>query len=85
MLLVIDTSGSMENMADGKRPENAGATCVPGTATPLNRWATLVTVLTEHSPPAVPVQIVYPQSRLLAPKVRAFIDFAAPRLAKLIA
>lgn len=46
---------------------------------------TLVTVLEEHSPPAVPVQIVYPQSRLLAPKVRAFIDFAAPRLAKRIA
>ncbi|MDI1431282.1 PilC/PilY family type IV pilus protein [Polyangium sorediatum] len=46
VLLVIDTSGSMENMASGKRPEEAGATCVPGTATPLNRWATLVTVLT---------------------------------------
>lgn len=42
---------------------------------------TLVTVLEENSPPAVPVQIVYPQSRLVAPKVRAFVDFAAPRLA----
>ena len=30
----------------------------------------------------VPVQIVYPQSRLLAAKVRAFVDFAAPRLAR---
>ena len=41
----------------------------------------LVTLLDGFSPPPVPVQIVYPQSRLLAAKVRAFVDFAAPRLA----
>lgn len=46
---------------------------------------TLVKLLEELSPPAVPVQIVYPHSRLVAPKIRAFIDFAAPRLARLIA
>ncbi|MGE3291562.1 MAG: LysR substrate-binding domain-containing protein, partial [Geminicoccaceae bacterium] len=46
---------------------------------------TLVKLLEEQSPPAVPVQIVYPQSRLITPKVRAFVDFAAPRLARLIA
>jgi type IV pilus assembly protein PilY1 len=46
VLLLIDNSGSMENMASGKRPENVGASCVPGTATAMNRWATLVTVLT---------------------------------------
>jgi DNA-binding transcriptional LysR family regulator len=46
---------------------------------------TLVKLLEEQSPPAVPVQIVYPHSRLVAPKVRAFVDFAAPRLARLIA
>lgn len=46
VLLLIDTSGSMENMVDGKRPEAAGASCVPGTPTPQNRWATLVSVLT---------------------------------------
>jgi DNA-binding transcriptional LysR family regulator len=46
---------------------------------------TLVTVIEEYSPPAVPVQIVYPQSRLVAPKVRAFVDFAAPRLARKLA
>jgi DNA-binding transcriptional LysR family regulator len=40
----------------------------------------LVEVLPEHAPPPVPVQLVYPESRLVAPKVRAFIDFAAPRL-----
>ncbi len=37
-------------------------------------------ILKQYSPPEIPVQIVYPQSRLIAPKVRAFVDFAAPRL-----
>ncbi|HVY46374.1 MAG TPA: hypothetical protein VHB21_10870 [Minicystis sp.] len=47
VLLLIDTSGSMENMVDGSRPENLATNrCVPGTTTPLNRWATLVSVLT---------------------------------------
>lgn len=46
VLLLIDTSGSMEAMANGQMPEQAGATCVPGTTTPLNRWASLLTVLT---------------------------------------
>jgi DNA-binding transcriptional LysR family regulator len=46
---------------------------------------TLVAVLEELAPPPVPVQIVYPQSRLLAAKVRAFVDFAAPRLAQALA
>lgn len=41
---------------------------------------TLVPVLQSYTPDAVPVQIVYPQSRILAPKIRAFVDFSAPRL-----
>ena len=41
----------------------------------------LVAVLETFTPPAVPVHLVFPQSRLLAAKVRAFVDFAAPRLA----
>lgn len=40
----------------------------------------LVPVLDEFAPPAVPVNIVYPQSRLISPNVRAFVDFATPRL-----
>lgn len=40
----------------------------------------LATVLDAFMPPPVPVQLVYPHGRLLAPKVRAFVDFAAPRL-----
>lgn len=37
-------------------------------------------VLESFAPSAVPVQLVYPESRLVAPKVRAFVDYAAPKL-----
>jgi DNA-binding transcriptional LysR family regulator len=40
----------------------------------------LTTVLERFTPPAVPVHLVYPQGRAMAAKVRAFLDFAAPRL-----
>lgn len=40
----------------------------------------LVPVLDRYSPPAVPVQLVYPRARIMAARVRAFLDFAAPRL-----
>ena len=43
------------------------------------RWALGASAHELVSPP-VPVQLVYPESRLVAPKVRAFIDYAAPRL-----
>jgi DNA-binding transcriptional LysR family regulator len=49
-------------------------------ARPLLAAGRLVRVLDRHAPPAVPIQLVYPHARLLAPKIRAFIDFAAPRL-----
>lgn len=40
----------------------------------------LVPVLADVAPPQQPVHLVYPQARLVAPKIRAFVDFAAPRL-----
>jgi DNA-binding transcriptional LysR family regulator len=40
----------------------------------------LVLVLDGYAPPPVPVHLVYPESRLVAPKLRAFVDYAAPRL-----
>lgn len=40
----------------------------------------LVTVLDRHGSPPVPVHLLTPQVRVLAAKVRAFVDFAAPRL-----
>lgn len=47
---------------------------------PLVRARRLRLVLDDFAPPPVPVQIVYPQSRIVAAKVRAFIDEAAPKL-----
>lgn len=49
------------------------------------REGRLVPVLERYAPPAVPVQLVYPESRLVAPKVRSFIDFATPRLRSALA
>ncbi len=40
----------------------------------------LVLVLDEFTPPALPVNLVYAQSRLISSKIRAFVDFARPRL-----
>ena len=40
----------------------------------------LAPLLDNFTPPPVPVHLVYPQSRLVSAKLRAFIDFAAPRL-----
>lgn len=44
------------------------------------RQGTLVQILETLNLPPQPVHLVYPHSRIVAPKVRAFIDFAAPRL-----
>jgi len=37
-------------------------------------------VLAGHEPAALPVHVITPQGRLSVPKVRAFLDFALPRL-----
>jgi DNA-binding transcriptional LysR family regulator len=41
---------------------------------------TLQIVLAEDEHAAVPVHLMSPQGRLVVPKVRAFVDFAVPRL-----
>lgn len=46
------------------------------------RQGRLVEVPAAGSQPDLPVQIVYPQSRLVASKLRAFVDFAAPVIAE---
>ena len=48
------------------------------------RAGKLVEVLDTVAPPPQPVHLVYPQTRLIAPKIRAFVDFAAPRLKQTI-
>ena len=45
----------------------------------------LTTVLDEFQPPAVPVNLVYVADRFLPIKIRAFLDFAAPRLKRVFA
>jgi DNA-binding transcriptional LysR family regulator len=37
-------------------------------------------LLRDAEPPAMPVNLLLPQGRMAVPKVRAFVDFAAPRL-----
>jgi DNA-binding transcriptional LysR family regulator len=44
------------------------------------RSGALELVLTGHEHPPYPVHLVTPQGRLAVPKVRAFVDFALPRL-----
>lgn len=49
-------------------------------AAPLIADGRLVVLLERFTPPAVPVHLVHPTARLVAAKVRAFVDHAAPRL-----
>jgi DNA-binding transcriptional LysR family regulator len=44
------------------------------------RSGRLVQILDHWTPPAAPVHLIFPENRLMAPKLRAFVDFAAPRL-----
>lgn len=44
---------------------------------------TLVRLLKPYEMPPLPVQLIYPSARLLAPRVRAFLDFAAARISRL--
>ena len=44
----------------------------------------LVTLLEEYEPPLLPANLIYPSQRKVPLKLRAFIDFALPRLRKRI-
>jgi DNA-binding transcriptional LysR family regulator len=45
----------------------------------------LVRVLRDWEPDPVPVSLAYPHSRLLSPRIRAFVDWAVPRLRERLA
>ena len=47
---------------------------------PSVRDGSLKIVLRDAEPAALPVHLLTPQGRTLAPKVRTFVDFAVPRL-----
>ncbi|MAC48577.1 MAG: LysR family transcriptional regulator [Oceanospirillum sp.] len=44
----------------------------------------LVSLLDDCMPEAIPVQFVYPHNRLLSPRVRLFLDWAAPRIRQIL-
>jgi len=46
----------------------------------LVRDGALKIILSEYEPSALPVHLLTPQGRISVPKVRAFIDFAGPKL-----
>jgi DNA-binding transcriptional LysR family regulator len=44
----------------------------------------LIILLDEHEPALSPIQFVYPQNRMLLPRVRKFIDWSSPQLTSLL-
>ncbi|MCY1463885.1 hypothetical protein D9M71_818390 [compost metagenome] len=44
----------------------------------------LVRILRDFEPMDLPIQLVYPHSLQLSPRVRAFVEWACPQLEKLI-
>jgi DNA-binding transcriptional LysR family regulator len=50
---------------------------------PLLRAGALQALLENHEPAALPVHLVMPSSRLMPPRLRAFVDFAVARFAEL--
>ncbi|MDF1631280.1 LysR family transcriptional regulator [Mycoplana sp. MJR14] len=49
------------------------------------RDGALRAIITEFEPPALPVHLLAPQGRTSVPKVRAFVDFAVPKLRSTLA
>lgn len=44
------------------------------------RAGELVPLIADFLPPAEPINLIYPQSKLVVPKLRAFLDFSSQRL-----
>ena len=44
----------------------------------------LTTLLDDFQPPTLPINLLYKANRFLPLKVRAFLDFTAPRLRQLL-
>jgi DNA-binding transcriptional LysR family regulator len=87
----IDRTYSIRTRLSTTLPESALAAAQAGLglvqttcyqADPAVREGRLVRVLTEFECDPTPVSLVFAGSRLLPLKIRAFIDFAAPRLAE---
>ncbi len=44
----------------------------------------LVRLLKDYEPKDLPIQLVYPHSLQLSPRVRAFVEWACPRLERVM-
>ena len=49
-------------------------------ASHLVKWGLLVTLLEGYEHPLLPISLIYPNQRKVPLKLRAFLDFTAPRL-----
>jgi DNA-binding transcriptional LysR family regulator len=75
--LVIDsTRGAAATAVDGRGITRAYSYQIADHV----RKGELEVVLADHEYPPVPVHVITPPGRLAMPKVRAFVDFAVPRL-----
>lgn len=75
-LLVNGVEAALASAADG----HGIARCFSYQAADLVREGRLQVLLAEAEPPPWPVHLITPEGRLSVPKVRAFVDFALPRL-----
>jgi DNA-binding transcriptional LysR family regulator len=75
-LVVNTTRGAVESAVDGRGVTRMFSYHIADQV----RDGSLEIVLAAHEPPPLPVHVIAPQGRLSVPKVRAFVDFAVPRL-----
>ena len=76
---------SIEGIVDAARQDGGIAMMYSYQAAPHIADGALEIVMDDYEIDPLPVSIIYPQSRLVPQKVRAFIDFAIPRLRKNLA
>lgn len=75
-LVINSVRGAVASAVDGRGVSRFFSYQVAGHV----REGELEIVLAGHEYPPLPVHLILPQGRLSLPKVRAFIDFAVPRL-----
>ncbi len=72
--------GSVEAACDAARAGIGLTTAFNYHVADALETGTLTTLFDDHMPPALPINLVYTAGRFLPLKLRAFLDFAAPRL-----
>ena len=80
----LRVSDAAASLAAAQRGEGITVDLSYGVA-PLLSAACLAPILEAFLPHPEPVHLVYPQARIHAPKVGAFVDFAVPRLRRRLA